>query len=332
MPLNLTRPETRLAIEIVRRAAQLAQRVQSGMALMNLTKSDFSPATVADYAIQAVVARSLRDVFPDDLLVGEEHAADLRKPEAEPMREVVFNFVKRAYSDVTIEEALALIDRGGNAPTGGRFWVLDPVDGTKGYLRGGQYAVALALIEDGEVKLGVLGCPNLGEGCLPDICGAGALVVAAKGEGTWYTPLNEEGDFRQLAASPCTEVAKARILRSLVSEHTNAEQITELTTSLGIAPEPMQMDSQAKYAVLAAGEGEILLRLLSPKQPDYREKIWDQAAGSIVMEEAGGRVTDLDGKALDFSAGRALDNNRGLLVTNGPLHETLLEGLRTIGA
>jgi 3'(2'), 5'-bisphosphate nucleotidase len=332
MPLDLSCPEIQLAVGVVRRAAQLAQRVQSGMALMNLTKSDFSPATVADYAIQAVVARSLRDVFPEDILVGEEHATDLRKPEAEAMRDVVFNFVKRGYPDVTLDEALELIDRGGTAPTSGRFWVLDPVDGTKGYLRGGQYAVALALIEDGVVKLGVLGCPNLGEGCLPDICGAGALVVAAKGQGAWYTPLNEQGDFRQLSASPCADVTRARILRSLVSEHTNAEQITELMTSLGITPEAMQMDSQAKYAVLAAGEGEVLLRLLSQKQPDYRERIWDQAAGSIVVEEAGGRVTDLDGKPLDFSTGRALENNRGLLVTNGPLHDTLLEGLRSTGA
>ena len=55
------------------------------------------------------------------------------------------------------------------------------------------------------------------------------------------------------------------------------------------------MDSQAKYAVLAAGGGDVNLRLLSPSRPDYREKIWDQAAGSIVVEEAGGRVSDLNG-------------------------------------
>jgi 3'(2'), 5'-bisphosphate nucleotidase len=75
-----------------------------------------------------------------------------------------------------------------------------------------------------------------------------------------------------------------------------------------------------------------LLRLISPKQPNYKEKIWDQAAGSIIVTEALGKVTDLDGKPLDFSHGRSLDANRGILATNGPLHEALLAGLRTIAA
>ena len=92
------------------------------------------------------------------------------------------------------------------------------------------------------------------------------------------------------------------------------------------------MDSQAKYAVLAAGGGEVLLRLLSPSRPDYREKIWDQAAGSIVITEAGGRISDLDGQPLNFSLGRTLANNRGILATNGPLHDTLLAGLKAMEA
>jgi 3'(2'), 5'-bisphosphate nucleotidase len=91
------------------------------------------------------------------------------------------------------------------------------------------------------------------------------------------------------------------------------------------------MDSQAKYAVLAAGEGDVLLRLISPSRPDYREKIWDQAAGSIVVTEAGGRISDLDGRSLDFSHGRTLATNRGIVATNGRLHDQILNGLRAIG-
>jgi 3'(2'), 5'-bisphosphate nucleotidase len=72
--------------------------------------------------------------------------------------------------------------------------------------------------------------------------------------------------------------------------------------------------------------------LLSAKKPDYREKIWDQAAGSLIVEEAGGWVTDLDGKPLDFTAGRTLADNRGILATNGHLHPAALEALRAIGA
>jgi 3'(2'), 5'-bisphosphate nucleotidase len=91
------------------------------------------------------------------------------------------------------------------------------------------------------------------------------------------------------------------------------------------------MDSQAKYAVLAAGQGDLLVRLLSPSMPDYREKIWDQAAGALIIEEAGGTITDLDGRTLDFAAGRTLAHNRGVVASNGHLHEAALAALKRIG-
>jgi 3'(2'), 5'-bisphosphate nucleotidase len=72
--------------------------------------------------------------------------------------------------------------------------------------------------------------------------------------------------------------------------------------------------------------------LLSSKQPDYKEKIWDQAAGSLIVEEAGGRVSDLNGKRLDFTAGRMLLNNRGILASNSILHDEALTALREINA
>ena len=59
-----------------------------------------------------------------------------------------------------------MIDRGGRE-SGHRFWTLDPIDGTKGFLRGDQYVVALALVVKGEVQIGALACPNLG-GWIPD--------------------------------------------------------------------------------------------------------------------------------------------------------------------
>ena len=121
-------------------------------------------------------------------------------------------------------------------------------------------------------------------------------------------------------------------MRSFEAGHTNVSQIDELADWLGVQVEPVRMDSQAKYAVLAAGGGEVIIRLLSPDRPDYREKIWDQAAGSIILEEAGGRLTDLSGSPLDFTQGRTLKNNRGILATNGLLHEKVLQGLRTIKA
>jgi 3'(2'), 5'-bisphosphate nucleotidase len=125
---------------------------------------------------------------------------------------------------------------------------------------------------------------------------------------------------------------QARLLRSVESGHTNTGQIGQIVDRLGITAPPVPMDSQAKYAALAAGQGDVLVRLLSTSRPDYREAIWDQAAGSIVVEEAGGRVSDADGKPLDFTTGRRLTSNRGVLATNGHLHDAIVSAISAIGA
>ena len=78
----------------------------------------------------------------------------------------------------------------------------------------------------------------------------------------------------------------------------------------------MRLDSQAKYAVVARGEAEAYLRL--PTRADYREKIWDHAAGVLIVEEAGGTVTDITGRPLEFTHGRDLAANRGVIVTQRP--------------
>ena len=121
-------------------------------------------------------------------------------------------------------------------------------------------------------------------------------------------------------------------MRSYESGHTNVEALEALAVSLGIPKDQcVLMDSQAKYACMAAGGAELLFRLLSPAQPDYRECIWDQAAGSIVVEEAGGRVTDLRGAPLDFSQGLRLAANIGVFASNGRLHEAGLAALAALG-
>lgn len=329
-PKILETPEGAFACEAVRRATTLARQIQNEMVTPALTKGDRSPVTLADFAVQAVVSKLLSDALPDDTLVGEESAGELQKPEQAESLEQVTKFVQAVFPDSTPQAVCDWIDRGATEPTS-RFWTLDPIDGTKGFLRGGHYAVALALIVDGRVQLGVLGCPHLTDGWKDEIGGPGSVLVAARGQGTWTAPI--EGDeWTRLSVSARSEPAEARMLRSFESGHTNTGQLGELVEAFGSKADPVLMDSQAKYAVLAAGAGDLLLRLLSSKQPDYREMIWDQAAGSIVVEEAGGQVSDLDGQALDFAHGRTLATNRGVLASNTHLHSAALAALKTIGA
>ena len=326
----LESPESKFAIAAVREACTVIRAVQKGLVTAALTKSDKSPVTVADFAAQGAVARRFAVERPSDVLVGEEDAADLRSDASRGTLANVTRFVAEVAPGATADEVCAWIDRGRAEPVP-RFWTLDPVDGTKGFLRGEQYAVALALIENGRVELGVLGCPNLRADGTADVGGTGCVIAAERGRGTWASPLGSETWSRLLVSG--RRVAKeARLLRSVEAGHTNVDEMGELVVALGGTAEPVLMDSQAKYGVLAAGCGELLFRLLSPSKPDYRERIWDQAAGSIVVEEAGGRVTDLDGKTLDFSRGRTLAANRGVVASNGLLHDAAPAALKQVGA
>ncbi|MBM4247653.1 MAG: 3'(2'),5'-bisphosphate nucleotidase [Deltaproteobacteria bacterium] len=326
----LESPESKFAVAAVREACTVIRAVQKNLVTAALTKSDKSPVTVADFAAQAAVARRFAVERPSDVLVGEEDAADLRSEARRETLASVTRFVGEVAAGATSEHVCAWIDRGRAEPVQ-RFWTLDPVDGTKGFLRGEQYAVALALIENGRVRLGVLGCPNVRADGTLDVGGTGSVIAAERGRGTWASPLGLEAWTRLLVSG--RRVAKeARLLRSVEAGHTNVDEMGELVVALGGTAEPVLMDSQAKYGVLAAGCGELLFRLLSPTKPDYRERIWDQAAGSIVVEEAGGRVTDLDGKALDFARGRTLAGNRGVVASNGLLHDAALAALRQVGA
>lgn len=331
--ISLDGAETRFAIDAVRQASRLVQQVQAEMGSPALTKEDLSPVTVADFASQALVGYLIEKFRPQDSFVGEEDSDELRKNPA--ALEYVTGFVSRFAGRVTSRQVCEWIDRGMSHP-GRQFWVLDPIDGTKGFLRGDQYVVALALIVEGEVRLGVLGCPNLDPeflagGLAPVVVSegkSGALTVAVRGAGAWLTHIDGEDTFTPLNVSGQDNPRQARILRSFEAAHTNTGQIDRVAQKLGVQVDPVRMDSQAKYALLAAGRGEIYLRLLSPQKPGYREKIWDQAAGSLLVEEAGGRVTDLDGKALDFSTGRILTRNRGVLASNTRLHKAALKAIQ----
>ncbi len=324
MPIEFSDSEVRFAVESACAAGMIARTIQTSMTVTGVEKQDMSPVTVGDFSCQAIVSKALHEQFDGAVLLGEEDSGILR--EQEDVLERVTQYVGEVIPEATAASVCDWID-GGNGEPCERFWTLDPIDGTKGYLRGEQYAVALALIESGEVSLGVLVCPNLGVDCSLDHPEKGVVVLAQRGCGCWCAPMDAPTDFRVLSVSEESELRKARLLRSVEAAHTNTSRMDDLVEVMDIAAEPVCLDSQAKYAVLAAGGGELLLRLLSASQPDYREMIWDQAAGSIVLEEAGGRITDLAGRRLDFGQGRTLAENEGVCASNGLVHDAALEVL-----
>ncbi|TVP68578.1 MAG: 3'(2'),5'-bisphosphate nucleotidase [Leptolyngbya sp. LCM1.Bin17] len=313
--------EKQVAIAAVTQAAQLCEAVRQGLVPAAIEKNDKSPVTIADYGAQAVICRALAAAFPADPVVGEEDTQDLRQPAMAPVLSQVTQQVQGVQPGATDSEVLSWIDHG-NGDVARRYWTLDPIDGTKGFLRGDQYAIALALVEDSDLKVGVLGCPFLSFGQ-----GTGLLLVAVRGEGTVIMPL-AGGEPQPLQVASADHTAHWRFVESVESGHGNQDQQSAIAQAVGITAPSMRMDSQAKYAAVAAGQAVLYLRLPSPKSPDYREKIWDHAAGVLVVQEAGGKVTDMHGKPLDFGTAARFPNNRGVVVSNGAIHETVLAALK----
>lgn len=312
------------AIAAVRVAARVCQSVQHGITPDALEKRDRSPVTVADFASQAVICRALNAVFPDDPIIGEEDASALTGPEGAGFLDRVQHELAQQEIAASPEDVRTWIDQGSASDFTRRFWTLDPIDGTKGFLRGEQYAISLALIVDGSIEVAVLGCPNLP--LEPDGEQLGTLLFAVRGLGSFAAPLEGSAAPKRIAVSATKNPSEARFCESVESGHTSHGQAARVAERLGITREPLRMDSQAKYAVVARGEAQIYLRL--PTKPGYREKIWDHAGGVLVVEEAGGKVTDIDGQPLDFRHGRELIQNRGVIVTNGPLHQMVLNAIQ----
>jgi 3'(2'), 5'-bisphosphate nucleotidase len=333
-----------VASEAVRDATGFMRRAEPGAISYTFTKANGSPVTVADFVVQAFVASRLARHVPGDPVVAEEDASALRAAAARHVREQVVRLVGQMLpgTNVKTEQVLAWIDQGLGV-CGQRFWTLDPIDGTKGLLRGGQYAIALALIVRGAVEIGIVGCPRLSMTTAPastrdvpehatvaavEVDTDGGVAITARGRGAWWMPLNG-GHLTRLSVSCESNPAKTRALHSRESRHSDIDELHRVLRVLHSSASPVLMDGQTKQVLLAAGASELLMRI--PTDADYREAIWDQAAGALLVEEAGGRVTDLGGLPLDFTTGRHLLRNTGLIASNGVLHDAVLEVARRRG-
>ena len=366
--------EMRAACEAVRLASIVCVETQRTLTSgEKVSKSDDSPVTVADFAAQCIVTSVLRESHPDIQMVAEESADDLRGEANAPLLDRVTSLVNkvilRADSEkekpedgsmvrlMFNEEVADAIDRGGKTDPSrsGKYWILDPIDGTKGFINQRQYAIALALMDDGEIFGGVLGCPNMPSEPIPpgstEIPSEppGVVFFAFKDKGAWAAPMThgdptgavgdghvtfratDEGAVMRIATDVThTHGRDASYMESwgdsIVASH---EMTRELTQRLGVVNPPVRIDSMAKYGALARGDTDMYLRF-PPKT--YREKVWDHAAGAAVVTEAGGIITDGAGNGLDFANGRFLDIEGGIVASStAELHEKLLKQIEAQG-
>lgn len=314
--------EKELALRIVTEAAKLCQRVQQTQGGKAVKKADTSPVTVADFGAQAILCQGLREAFPDDSVIGEEDATLLQQPELKGVRQNIIEQVQQSIPTATPDDVIDWINWG-NGQVRQRYWTLDPIDGTKGFIRGNQYAVALALVEDGSIKLGILACP-----AFPREDGnKGVIFLGIRGQGSVEIPL-EGGNPRKIEVDPSSQFEQLYRIESVESIHSDRRVQTAIDRRLGLTYTAKQMDSLAKYGAIARGDAHFYTRVPLPQFQGKKENIWDHAAGVIIVEEAGGKVTDLEGQPLDFSVGTKLSNNYGVLATNGTIHSQVLGAIQ----
>jgi len=191
------------------------------------------------------------------------------------------------------------------------------------------------LLEDGIPTIGILACPNLPFTDGSGSSSVGCIFVACKGKGCFQLDLEELSNRppKRLDSSSAAlrDLSTARFCVGVeqgfadpvgkckeMAEHLHGRLADDGSGEILYA---VRMDSQAKYGVVARGDAEFYVRL--PK-PEHRDWIWDVAPGVLVLEEAGGVVSDANGKPLDFSVGAKLTSN-GILGARSRLqHEALL--------
>ena len=324
------RKEKEVALAATTAAAKLCEQVRQHQQTQTLAKPDASPVTVADFGAQAIICQFLAAAFPHDRVIAEEDAAMLEKPEQSDRLAAITTQVQTILPHANENKVIDWINRG-NGSMASRYWTLDPIDGTKGYIRGDQYAIALALVEEGEVKLGILGCPALPLDWNKPEEEKGVFFLAVQGEGTKAISLHST-KAEPVRVNQFTNTESFQLIESVESAHSDRQAQQALADLLGFTgTAPKRMDSQAKYGALARGEADLYVRIPIPAAANLKENIWDHAAGAIVLEEAGGWVTDLDGKNLDFGIGSKLLNNRGIVASvGGDIHQGIIQAISRI--
>lgn len=305
--------------QAVRNATDLAHKVQLRH-IVRSEKGKNDPVTIADYGAQAIICRALQEHFPDDAVMSEESGTQFMTLVDPEQRTLIAELIGETLDVPVKEDDVAMwLDHGKEQETR-HMWVIDPIDGTKGFLAQRHYVVVVGTMLNRQPIGGVIGAP-----AYP---GGGRLFHASDGE-AFYQPLNGSGKSERIRVSDRSNVATLRAVESVEKSHAGLEQMAEVRREMGMNEALVdRSDSQEKYGRIAAGDAELYLRL--PRLKSTRpHSIWDHAAGVALLTAAGGKATDVDGSPLDFSEGISLKNT-GVIATNGVIHDRVVEAVQTV--
>jgi 3'(2'), 5'-bisphosphate nucleotidase len=250
------------ALELARDAGEVVMTFRGGDLGVEMKSGD-EPVTQADKLANMYIVDRLHARFPADQIVSEEAPA--------------------------AQDALG-------AP---RLWLVDPIDGTKDFIRGSDgFAVMIGLLVDGHPALGVVHQPAVDR------------TFFATPDGGAHVMIGDE--VRALAVSAVATAGEARLVAS--ASHRSAD-IDRVKQTLGIANEQNVGSVGVKLCLIAMGVRDLYVN------PQAKTKAWDTCAPEAILARAGGRLSDLFGDAVDY---RELRQQRGLVASNGLIHDEVV--------
>jgi len=266
-PVDLSH-ELQVARRLAREAAALVRRFAAQPPAVKY-KDAGEPVTDADLAANALIVSGLAQEFPADAILSEELPDD----------------------GVRLGRA--------------RVWMVDPIDGTRDFIRGeAGYVVMIGLCLDGRPALGVVAHPS-----------SGAIWSGVVGEGAWLD--RADGIRRPVRTSA---LAEPRGVRIVVSKSRRSPRIDAFRRALGVTDEMSVGSVGLKVALVCQGDRDLYL------YPGEQTKLWDTCGPEAILTAAGGRMSDMDGRPLDY--GKAdLNNREGVVASNGPLHDHVIQAL-----
>lgn len=317
-------------IVAVRQAAVLCREVQHN-SLRSINKvnkdlKDSEPVTIADYASQTLIGRALSMHFKDDAVLSEEAGAQFLELTNDKQKAEIINLLTTILDvNVTQSQIVAWLDQGTDKTSAERTWIIDPIDGTKGFVAMRHYAIGVGIVENGQPTGAIIAAPGYGDGISGD--DDEGLIFYIKDGIPYQEALQGGGEATQIRVSDKNDSLTA--VQSFEKQHASKSRMAIVREKAGMEDITVhELDSMEKYALVANGDAEVYLRLpnLSSTRPHFT---WDHAPGVALVLAAGGSVSDVTGEPLDFSKGRTLPN-RGMVVSNGTVHDRLIKAVNEL--
>ncbi|MFX1442149.1 MAG: inositol monophosphatase family protein [Promethearchaeota archaeon] len=296
--------EISLAVDLVKKASEITEWFKK-KGVETYLKKDRSPATVADYSSQIYILSRLKVSFPKDQVIAEENEMELIDDNSASQ-------IKECFNDLDINDITDLKNlfnyRGQKSA---RQWTVDPIDGTKGYMKGLKYAIGIGLMVNSDPKISVINVPQYKNNGI-------AIFTAEQGQGAKASYGGK--NFESIHVSNQINLKKARLCQSL---HYDLPWVTQFADKLGIEKR-IKMDSMAKFCLVADGSYDLYIKPIM----GFRAFTWDYGPGDLLVREAGGKVTDLDEERLVFKDEKCILRAPGIITSNGALHDEVAVFIR----